>query len=132
MRLIRVGAVVVSCLFTVGVCNAQEGGDSPARHELKRADLSGAPGMEVITSVAEYKKGDVVPKHFHNGIETGYVLEGGMVQFEGKEPTMNATGSPIMNLRGVVHGGYTVVGDHLKIFTVHIVDKGKPLYNWVK
>jgi hypothetical protein len=40
------------------------------------------------------------------------------------------TGAAILNLRDVVHGGFVVVSDQpLKLFTVHIVDKGKPLYD---
>jgi quercetin dioxygenase-like cupin family protein len=101
--------------------------------EMKRADLSGAPGMEVITSIGEYKKGDVIPRHLHHGVETGYVLQGSTVQLPGKEPMMIKTGDPIMNLRDAPHAGFTVVGDQpLKLLTVHIVDKGKPLYDWVK
>jgi len=114
------------------VCVAAVSSDSPARKEMKRADLSGAPGMEVITSVGEYKKGDKIPRHFHHGVETGYIMQGSMVQLPGKEPMMLETGAPIMNLRDAPHAGYTVVGDTpLKLFTVHIVDKGKPLYVWV-
>jgi hypothetical protein len=46
---------------------------------------------------------------------------------------MLATGAPILNLRDVPHGGFKVVGPGtLKLFTTHIVDKGKPLYDWVK
>jgi hypothetical protein len=38
-----------------------------------------------------------------------------------------------MALRDVEHGGFTVVGDKtIKLVTVHIVDKGKPLYDYVK
>jgi len=41
------------------------------------------------------------------------------------------TGATAMNLRDVMHAGVTVVGDvPLKLFTVHIVDKGKPLYDY--
>ena len=35
-----------------------------------------------------------------------------------------------MNLRDVLHGGYKVIGNKtIKLVTVHIVDKGKPLYD---
>jgi hypothetical protein len=35
-----------------------------------------------------------------------------------------------INVRDVHHAGFKVVGDRiLKLLTVHIVDKGKPLYN---
>jgi quercetin dioxygenase-like cupin family protein len=107
--------------------------DSPARKELRRVDLSGAPGMEVVLSISEYKPGDEFPAHFHHGVETGYVLEGGMVEVPGKPAFAIPTGAPIMNLRDVPHAGFKIVGDKtIKLLTVHVVDKGKPLYDWVK
>ena len=107
--------------------------DATGRKELSRADLSGAPGMEVVLSVVELKPGESLPMHVHHGIETGSVLEGGMVQMPGKPASALPTGAPIMNLRDVPHGGWTVAGDKtIKLLTVHIVDKGKPMYDWVK
>ena len=104
--------------------------DSPARKELKRVDLEGVPGMEVVSSITEYKPGDTVAAHLHHGVEAGYVVQGAMIQLPGKEPTMLPTGAAVMNLRDVMHAGFTIVGDTaLKLFTVHIVDKGKPLYD---
>lgn len=106
--------------------------DSPNRQELKRTDLSGAPGMEVITSISEYKVGETIPRHLHHGVETGYVLQGSMIQMPGKAPIRLETGTPILNLRDVAHAGFTVVGpEPLKLLTVHVVDKDKPLYDWV-
>ncbi len=102
----------------------------PGRVEMKRADLSGAPGMEVVSSITEFKPGETVFAHVHHGIEAGYVVQGAMIQNPGQEPTRIETGTPVFNLRDVGHGGYKVVGDtSLKIFAVHIVDKGKPLYD---
>ncbi len=103
--------------------------DSAARKELRRVDLSGAPGMEVVLSISEYKPGDELPVHFHHGVEAGYVLEGGMVEQPGKPAFAIPTGAPIMNLRDVPHG-FKVVGDKtIKFITVHVVDKGKPLFD---
>lgn len=130
----RCAAAVV--LFGAGLATglvAQTTGDSAQRVELKRADLSGAPGMEVIASVAEYKTGEAIELHLHHGIEAGYVLQGSMVQSPGKDPTPLPTGASLLNLRDVKHGGFKVVGDTpLKLFTVHIVDKGKPLYDFAR
>jgi quercetin dioxygenase-like cupin family protein len=107
--------------------------NSNARTEIRRTDLTGAPGMEVISSIVEYKPGESSPRHLHHGVESGYVLQGAMIQFPGKEPVMMATGTPIFNLRDVPHGGFKIVGDtSLKLYTVHIVDKGKPLYDEVE
>ena len=107
--------------------------DSPARKELKRVDLDGVPGMEVVSSITEYKTGESISAHLHHGIEAGYVVQGAMVQLPGKEPMMLPTGAPVLNLRDVMHGGFTVVSaGSLVLFTVHIVDKGKPLYDVAK
>jgi len=89
--------------------------------------------MEVILSISEYKPGDAVGLHLHHGVEAAYILEGGMVQAPGKDAVELKTGDPGMNLRDAPHAGWKVVGDKsIKIITVHVVDKGKPLYDWVK
>jgi quercetin dioxygenase-like cupin family protein len=121
------GAMLVSYMVAFAVAAQEE----PARKELRRADLAGAPGMEVVLSVTQIKPGEQITAHIHHGMETGYVLEGGMVQYAGNAPVELVTGSPIWNLRDVPHGGFKVVGTRtLKLVTVHIVDKGKPLYDW--
>ena len=53
--------------------------DSPQRKELRRVDLSGGAGMEVISSISEFKPGDELPRHLHHGVEAGYVVQGAMV-----------------------------------------------------
>jgi quercetin dioxygenase-like cupin family protein len=133
MRLARPVAILSVCALITTVWADTVRDDLPQRQELKRADLTTSPEMEVITSISEFKKGETIPRHYHHGIETGYVLQGTMVQLPGRAPTMMQTGSTIMNRRDVPHAGFTVVGDQpLKLLTVHIVDKGKPLYEWVK
>ncbi len=133
MKWIRCAIICSALVLAMAVGSQSWAQDSPQRKELRRADLSGAPGMEVILSVGEYKPGDKLPVHFHHGIETGYVLEGGMVEMPGKPPSALSAGAPIMNPRDIPHGGWTVVGDKtIKLLTVHIVDKGKPLYDPAK
>lgn len=126
------GVVVFSLGLVTGLV-AQTMNDSPQRVEQKRADLSGAPSMEVIVSVAEYKPGESIDLHVHHGIEAAYVVQGASVQVAGKDPMALATGGSLLNLRDVKHGGFKIVGDTpLKLFTVHVVDKGKPLYDYTK
>jgi len=131
-----VRALAGALLFGLGVATgqlAQTSTDSPQRVEQKRADLTGAPGMEVIASVAEYKPGDSLALHTHHGVEAAYVLQGASVQPQGKEPIALPTGATLLNLRDVKHAGFKVVGDtSLRLFTVHIVDKGKPLYDYAQ
>ena len=123
-------------LFGLGVATgqlAQTSTDSPRRAELKRTDLTGAPGMEVVAPVDEYKPGDSLGLHTDHGVEAAYVLQGASVQFPGKDPMALPTGATLLNLRDVKHAGFKIVGDtSLKLFTVHVVDKGKPLYDYAQ
>ncbi|WP_227753620.1 MULTISPECIES: cupin domain-containing protein [Ramlibacter] len=123
-------------IFALGVATgltAQTLGDSPNRKEQKRTDLTGAPNMEVIASIVELKPGESSELHVHHGVEAFHVLQGAMVEAPGQAPSMLPTGLTSMNLRDVKHGAFKVVGDTpLKLLTVHIVDKDKPLYDFVK
>ncbi len=129
MRSIQLAHAVVVFYLLAATSSLAIAQESTNRKEMKRADLSGAPGMEVVGSIVEYKPGAVMASHFHHGVETAYVIQGAMIQLPGKEASMLETGAVLMNLRDVVHGGFKVIGDKpLKLFTAHIVDKGKPLY----
>jgi quercetin dioxygenase-like cupin family protein len=121
--------VFVAAVAAVAFASLAQAQDSPNRKEMKRADLSGTK-MEVILSTAEYKPGDTVVRHIHHGEEAFYVLEGATVETaDGKQIELK-TGSGSINLRDVPHGGFKVIGDKaLKLVTVHIVDKGAPLYD---
>ena len=125
-----------SVIFALGLATgltAQTLTDSPQRVEQKRADLSGAPGMEVIASIVEIKPGESSNLHIHHGVEAFHVLQGSQIQAPGQEPSMLPTGLTSLNLRDVKHGAFKVIGDKpLKLLTVHIVDKSKPLYDYVK
>ena len=133
MRVVRSVMFVAAIAVGAGLATVAPAQDSAARKELKRADVSGAPGMEIISSITELKPGDDFPRHLHHGVEAGYVVQGGMIQMPGQQPTMLATGAPIFNLRDAVHAGYKVIGPgNIILYTTHVVDKGKPLYDWVK
>jgi quercetin dioxygenase-like cupin family protein len=125
-----------AALFALGVGStlvAQTLTDSPQRVEKQRVDLSGAPGMEVIVSTAEYLPGDTIELHSHHGIEAMYVIQGATVQAPEQPAKAMPTGATAVNLRDVNHAGIKVVGDSsLKLFTVHVVDKDKPLYAYVQ
>lgn len=117
--------ILIASLFTFAA-SAQ---DSPFRRELKRADLTGT-NMEVITSISEIKPGGTSMLHIHHGEESFYVLEGGTIELPNGKQVPFPTGIAAVNVRDVPHGAFKVVGDKtVKLLTVHIVDKGKPLYD---
>lgn len=122
--LILLPIFLVTIIFGTFEINALDGLE---RTELRRADLTGAEGTEVITSILEAQPGAGIPRHTHHGDEFLYVLEGGSIQVPGKPPMHLKAGETLHFPRGLAHGGFTVVGDKpLKALTVHIVDKGKP------
>jgi quercetin dioxygenase-like cupin family protein len=97
------------------------------RKIISRADLTGT-NMEVIMVETELPPGVTSPRHTHPGEEAYYVVEGGTVQFPGEEPKLREPGTGGINKREMPHAGYKVVGDKtIKIVSVYIVDKGKPL-----
>lgn len=125
------GVALFGVGLLTGVVAQTSTNSSGGRVEQKRVDLSGAPGMEVIAALTELKPGESGDVHFHHGIEVAYVLQGATLQLASGETTKVPAGVTILNLRDVMHGSTgKVVGDSsLKLFTVHVVDKGKPLYD---
>jgi uncharacterized cupin superfamily protein len=121
--------VIVGLLFAFLLSLPANAQDSPFRKELTRADLSGT-SMEVITSISEIKPGDTSTLHIHHGEESFYILEGGAIELPDGKQVPFPTGVAAVNVRDVPHGAFKVVGDKtVKLLTVHIVDKGKPLYD---
>lgn len=120
-------SVVVLCVIVL--MPVQAGADGTVKRTfLKKVDLTGADGTEVITTLVEAEPGATIPRHTHHGDEFLYVLEGGSIQVPGKDPVKMESGQVVHFPRGVVHGGFTVVGEKaIKGVTTHIVDKGKPL-----
>ena len=120
---------LLGILFASLFAFAANGQDSPFRKELKRADLTGT-NMEVVTSISEIKPGDTSTLHIHHGEESFYVLEGGTIELPDGKQVPFPTGIAAVNVRDVPHGAFKVVGDKtVRLLTVHIVDKGKPLYD---
>jgi quercetin dioxygenase-like cupin family protein len=132
MKGIQFGYCVAAAALALVMGIPAQAQDLPQRKERSRVDLTGATNMEVISSLTTFKAGDEFPRHLHHGVELGYVVQGAMVQVPGQAPREMKTGDPIQNLRDAVHGGFKVVSGELILFTVHSVDKGKPLYDWVK
>jgi len=118
------------CLALAATGLAAQSLEPAARKELKRAELSGAPGMQLISSISVYQPGEEIPRHVHHGLEAVYVVQGAMIQVPGKDPQPLPTGADLLNLRDAPHAGFRVVGDQaLKLYTVHVVDRDKPLYD---
>lgn len=98
------------------------------RTELSRSPVTGLDHLEIVTQLVEFPPGVTSPCHYHHGEETFYVLEGGTVKEPGRPPRKRVSGEHGVISRGIHHSGYTVVGDRtIKVLSVYVVDKGKPL-----
>src|SRR5271155_1022092 len=128
-HMVKTAKWIVAGLAAAAFVSLAYAQDSANRKEMKRADLTGT-NMEVILSTAEYKPGETIARHIHHGEEAFYVLEGATVETPDGKQIQLATGTGSINRRDVPHAGFKVVGDKsLKLVTVHIVDKGAPLYD---
>jgi len=127
--MVKTAKWIVAAVGAIAFVSLTYAQDSANRKEMKRSDLTGT-NMEVILSTAEYKPGETIARHIHHGEEAFYVLEGATVETPDGKQIQLATGSGSINRRDVPHAGFKVVGDKpLKLLTVHIVDKGAPLYD---
>ena len=76
----------------------------------------------------EVPPGSTIARHTQPGEEAVYVLDGATLQMPDGKEVARPPGQAGVNVRDVPHAGYKVVGDKpLKVLTVHIVDKGKPM-----
>jgi quercetin dioxygenase-like cupin family protein len=103
------------------------------RTELSRADLSGSATMEVIVARLEMFPGASIPQHFHFGDEHLIVVQGGPATLASGKVIEFTTGAALHFPAGKVHGGFTASGEApLIVYTMHIVEKGKPMMNLVE
>ncbi len=104
------------------------------RTVLLKTDLVGMEGKEAILALAEIAPGAATGKHTHPGYEFAYVLEGsGSLEIEGKPSIPLIAGNAIYQPSTQVHRGVNGSSTApLKIFSVYIVEKGRPLVTTVK
>jgi quercetin dioxygenase-like cupin family protein len=121
--MLRMAVAVIFVVFAIIAARA----DEPRRTVLKRSDLTGT-NMEIIVAVLDVPPGVAIARHVHPGEEAVYVLEGATLQFPDGREVSRPAGEAGVNVRDIPHAGYKVIGDKpLKLLTVHIVDKGKPM-----
>lgn len=95
---------------------------------LLRTDLTGVEGKEIIMGVLEVAPGASIPKHIHHGQELVYILEGtGATDVQGHPTQTVKAGDHLHRPFQVPHDFKNVGSTPVKVVSVFIVDKGKPL-----
>jgi quercetin dioxygenase-like cupin family protein len=86
------------------------------------------PGYVTILAEATVDAGNVVGRHTHPGIESGYVLEGSIeVPIEGRPTRIMQPGDSFQIPAGTPHAGGKVSAMKVRILSTYVVEKGKPL-----
>ena len=87
-------------------------------------------GYQTVTEIAQIAAGGCAQRHSHPGFESGYVLEGDLLlKIEGRPDQTYKAGDAVQIPAGVPHLPCSTTG--VRIFTIHIVEKGKPFASLV-
>jgi quercetin dioxygenase-like cupin family protein len=97
------------------------------RKVLSQAD-GPTPGYVTIIAEAEIDPGVMVARHTHPGVESSYVLEGGLeLPIEGQPTRTLKPGDTYVVPPGTPHAGSKNGDKKTKIVSTYVVEKGKPL-----
>jgi quercetin dioxygenase-like cupin family protein len=133
MKVVPINIAHLLIAATIGLSNtsaAQQTGLH--RTDLQRHDLS-IQGWETIQARAAFDPGTVAPKHRHPGDEIVYVLQGTLeFQLEGKSPLTLKAGDVLFISAGVAHSAKNVGTNEATELSTYVVEKGKPLVEWMK
>ena len=86
------------------------------------------PGYVTINAEAEIEPGVTVARHTHPGIESGYVLEGGLdLPIEGQPTRTLKAGDGFQIPPETAHAGGKPGTAKTRVLITYVVEKGKPL-----
>jgi uncharacterized RmlC-like cupin family protein len=115
--------VAATCIVLAAVMTPVLAQQGITRMHLGTTDFP--VGYQTVSNIAQVAAGLCFERHAHPGIESGYMLEGDLLlKIEGRPDQHLKAGDPMQIPAGVPHSGCTTGG--LKVFTVHVVEKGKP------
>jgi len=122
----RAGILALSLLFIAGMAIAQTPGIK--RTLLQRGDVPAEGSREVVLGMAEIAAGGSAGRHWHNGPETGYVIEGTtLLEVDGEAPKTLKAGDSYFIPAGKIHDAKAHAGVAAKVLATYVVEKGKPL-----
>ena len=108
-----------------GVIGAQN--PSLTRTIVAKADVS-VPNREAVVARVEVAPSGVAGWHTHPGDEIGYVTEGeATLMIAGQAPRKVSAGEGFVIPAGVVHNARNEGATAVRLVSVYVVEKGKPL-----
>jgi len=86
------------------------------------------PGYVTITAEAEIEPGVLIARHTHPGIESGYIVEGGLdLPVEGQPTRTLKPGDAFQVPPNTPHAGGRNGDKKTKVAITYILEKGKPI-----
>ena len=127
---LSLAAVIVLSLNAV----ADDLKPQPRREILNRYDQSGVVGKEIVVGTAVIPAGAAIDYHTHPGDEIGFVLKGTLtLKTRGQPDRVLHAGDSFFNVRGAMHSvAADPNGEGGTAVSTWVVDKGKPLYDYVQ
>jgi quercetin dioxygenase-like cupin family protein len=123
------GALAVALVSFVALAQAP----GIKRTLLQRTDLQGQEPKECVLGAAEIPPGGSAGKHFHHGIEMGYVAEGeSEILVDGEAPKRVKAGESYLIPAQRPHDARNTGSGPVKVIATYVVEKGKPLAEPVK
>ena len=109
-----------------------QGAPPPAGSGVKRTTFSQMdgpmPGYVTINMELEIDAGVTIPRHTHPGIESSYVLEGGIeLPVQGQPTRIFKAGDGFLIPPETPHGGGKPSDKKYRVAITYVVEKGKPL-----
>jgi quercetin dioxygenase-like cupin family protein len=118
----------VDCDRCIGAGRADRNNDT-RRHAKDPPQMDGpAPGYVTVNVEAEIEPGVLIARHTHPGIESGYVLEGGLdLPVQGQPTRTLKVGDGFQVPPETPHAGGKNGDKKARIAITYVVEKGKPL-----
>ena len=125
-------ALLLGAASTAAFCATPVSTAYGHRTDLQRQDLS-IPGREAVQVRVDIDPGKTAPKHKHPGEEVIYVLEGTLeYQIEDQPPVTLEAGDVFFIPAGAAHSARNVGRGNGAELATYVVEKGKPLAEFIK
>jgi quercetin dioxygenase-like cupin family protein len=125
-------ALAITSLMFATIPTAQARPAGSTRTDLQRHDLS-IPGREALQARVDIEPGAAFPSHRHPGEEIIYVLSGTLeYDVEGRPPATLSAGDVLFVPAGTAHSAKNVGKVPASELATYVVEKEKPLVEFVK
>lgn len=127
----KIMAAILICTTTTALAADPPRPSGTTRTDLQRHDLS-TPGWETLQARVDFAAGASFPNHKHPGEEIIYVLEGTIEYEVDGKPVRLKAGDVLFIPYGTAHAARNVGTGNAAELATYVLEKGRPLTEFVK